>query len=98
MPRLAARQLSPGYHERPVVHDLDLQVEKGEVVALLGPNGAGKTTTLLALAGELKPLSGEVLFDDKPTKAPLHRRARAGLAFVTEERSVFMPLTAAENL
>src|SRR5581483_9818736 len=79
-------------------HDLDLAVESGEVVALLGPNGAGKTTTLLALAGELKPLSGEVVFDGKATRAGLYRRARAGLAFVTEERSVFMPLTAAENL
>ena len=68
------------------------------MVGLLGANGAGKTTTLLTLAGELPLLSGEVLLDGTPTKAPLHRRARQGLTFVTEEKSVFMGLTARDNL
>ena len=70
----------------------------GEVVALIGPNGAGKTTTLLTLAGELPAISGEVVFRGAGTKAPLFRRARRGMGFVTEERSVFMKLTAEENL
>jgi branched-chain amino acid transport system ATP-binding protein len=81
-----------------VVSDLDLRVDAGEVVALIGPNGAGKTTTLLTLAGELPPISGEVMFRGAPTKAPLFRRARRGLGFVTEERSVFMRLSTADNL
>ncbi len=69
---LAARGLSAGYAGQPVVHDLDLTVEAGEVVCLLGPNGAGKTTTLLALSGELAPLGGEVEFDGETTRAPLY--------------------------
>jgi branched-chain amino acid transport system ATP-binding protein len=81
-----------------VVHDVDLRVGAGEVVALIGPNGAGKTTTLLTLAGELPPISGEVRFRGAATKAPLFRRARRGLGFVTEERSVFMRLSTADNL
>jgi branched-chain amino acid transport system ATP-binding protein len=81
-----------------VVRDLDLHVEPGEVVALIGPNGAGKTTTLLTIAGELPAISGDVVFRGAPTKAPLFRRARRGLGFVTEERSVFMALSAEENL
>ncbi|MEX0665884.1 MAG: ATP-binding cassette domain-containing protein [Acidimicrobiia bacterium] len=81
-----------------VVRDVDLHVEPGEVVALIGPNGAGKTTTLLTLAGELPPIDGEVLLHGVGTKAPLFRRAQRGMGFVTEERSVFMRLTAAENL
>jgi branched-chain amino acid transport system ATP-binding protein len=81
-----------------VVRDLDLEVAAGEVVALIGPNGAGKTTTLLTLAGELPPVAGTVRFRDDAKNAPLFRRARRGLAFVTEERSVFMGLSAAENL
>jgi branched-chain amino acid transport system ATP-binding protein len=81
-----------------VVRDLDLRVDAGEVVALIGPNGAGKTTTLLTLAGELPPIRGEVAFDGAPTKAPLFKRARRGLGFVTEERSVFMGLSTADNL
>jgi branched-chain amino acid transport system ATP-binding protein len=80
------------------VHDLDLEVHAGEVVALLGPNGAGKTTTLLALAGELPLLSGEVAIDGEVTRAPLHRRAQRGLMFVTEEKSVFMGLSTRDNL
>jgi branched-chain amino acid transport system ATP-binding protein len=95
---LSARGMSAGYHKHPVVVGIDLEVRAGEVVALLGPNGAGKTTTLLALSGELPPLEGEVTFRGEPATAPLHRRARNGLAFVTEERSVFPQLTAGENL
>jgi branched-chain amino acid transport system ATP-binding protein len=95
---LEARGLSAGYGSLAAVRDLDLRVEAGEIVALLGPNGAGKTTTLKTLAGALSPLAGEVLWKGRPTRAPIHRRARQGLAYVPEERSVFMDLTAAENL
>ena len=97
-PLLECRALAAGYGAVAVVRDIDLHVEPGEVVALIGPNGAGKTTTLLTLAGELPAISGEVVFRGVVTKAPLFRRARRGMGFVTEERSVFMALTAQENL
>lgn len=97
-PILGARGLSVGYGAMPVVHELDLEIWPGEVVALLGVNGAGKTTTVRALAGELKPLAGEVWFKGQKTSAPLHRRARNGLRYITEERSVFMGLSTADNL
>lgn len=97
-PVLESRGLTVGYGAQPVVHDVDIVVHKGEVVALLGPNGAGKTTTLLALAGELPLLRGEVRLDGVVTEAPLHRRARRGLAFVMEERAVFKKLSALDNL
>ena len=95
---LEARGLSTGYAGQPVVHDLDLTVNAGEVVCLLGPNGAGKTTTMLALSGELPIIAGEVLFDGRRTTSPLHRRARAGLSYVTEERSVFKGMSLRDNL
>ena len=97
-PVLEARGLSAGYGSLAAVRDLDLHVERGEVVALLGPNGAGKSTTLKTLAGALKPLAGEVCWKGAVTTAPMHRRALGGLAYVPETRSVFMGLTAAENL
>jgi branched-chain amino acid transport system ATP-binding protein len=97
-PVLEARRITAGYGPQPVIHDVDLVVQPGEVVGLLGANGAGKTTTLLALAGELPLLSGEVLLAGAVTTAPLHRRARQGLTFVTEEKSVFMSLSAQDNL
>jgi branched-chain amino acid transport system ATP-binding protein len=98
VPVLEARRMSAGYGPQPVIHDLDLLVEPGEVVGLLGANGAGKTTTLLSLAGELPLLSGQVLLNGTVTTAPLHKRARRGLMFVTEEKSVFMDVTARDNL
>lgn len=95
---LEARGLSCGYGRMSVVRDLDLPVVAGEVAALIGPNGAGKTTTLLTLAGELPPISGEIRWLGHPSDAPMYERCRAGLSFVTEERSVIMKLTAQENL
>jgi branched-chain amino acid transport system ATP-binding protein len=95
---LECRGLAAGYGAVAVVRDLDLHVEPGEVVALIGPNGAGKTTTLLTIAGELPAIAGDIVFRGAPTKAPLFRRARRGMGFVTEERSVFMALSAEENL
>jgi branched-chain amino acid transport system ATP-binding protein len=95
---LEARGVSAGYGPQPVIHEVDLVVAPGEVVGLLGANGAGKTTTLLTLAGELPLLAGEVLLDGAATSAPLFRRARQGLTFVTEEKSVFMGLSTRDNL
>lgn len=95
---LEAQGVSSGYGRVPVVTSLDLQIRSGDVVALVGPNGAGKTTTVRTLAGILNPLEGEVRLAGKATKRPLHVRARQGLAYVSEERSVFMRMTVAENL
>jgi branched-chain amino acid transport system ATP-binding protein len=97
-PAIEARGLAAGYGPQPVIHEIDLEVRPGEVVAMLGANGAGKTTTLLTLAGELPPLAGEVRLDGAVSTAPLHVRSRNGLMFVTEEKSVFMGLTTRENL
>jgi branched-chain amino acid transport system ATP-binding protein len=95
---IAARAMSTGYAGQPVVHDLTFEVQPGEVVCLLGPNGAGKTTTMLALAGELPLIAGEIEVDGEVTKAPLHRRARGGMSYVTEERSVFKSMSTRDNL
>ncbi len=97
-PVLEARGLCVGYGTQAIVHDVDIVVHPGEVVALLGPNGAGKTTTMLALAGELPLQAGEVLIDGVATTAPLHRRSKNGMSFVTEERSVFKSLSTVDNL
>jgi len=97
-PVLQAKQMCAGYGAVEVVKDLNLVVHLGEVVALLGVNGAGKTTIVRALSGQLKPSGGEVWFKGCPTTAPLHKRVRDGMRLITEERSVFMGLTTAENL
>jgi branched-chain amino acid transport system ATP-binding protein len=97
-PLLSVQAMTTGYGSQPVIHSLDMEVAAGEIVALLGANGAGKTTTLLALSGELPLMEGEVLLDGVRETRPLHRRARQGLAYVTEERSVFKSLSLMDNL
>ncbi|MFZ0666039.1 MAG: ATP-binding cassette domain-containing protein [Acidimicrobiales bacterium] len=98
VPSLEARGLYAGYHGLPVIHGIDLEVHAGEIVGILGANGAGKTTTLLALAGSLPTGKGEVRIAGSRTSSPLHVRARSGLSFVTEDRSVFMQLSVRDNL
>jgi branched-chain amino acid transport system ATP-binding protein len=95
---LEGRGLTVGYNGVAVARDLDVEVQPGEVVALLGANGAGKTTTLLSLSGYLPTIAGEVRLMGERTDTSPHRRARMGLALVTEERSVFMRLTVKQNL
>ncbi len=92
------RGLVAGYGGVPVVHGLDLQVDAGELVVLLGPNGAGKAPTLRTIAGALSPIAGEIRWRGSPVAEPLHRRARNGTGFVSEERSVFAGLSAEANL
>lgn len=98
MTLLAAHGMSAGYGPVPVVTDLDLHVGEGEIVALLGANGAGKSTTLMSLCGLLPPSSGTVEWLGQPVRSPLHRRARAGLRYVSEERSIVRGLSTLGNL
>jgi branched-chain amino acid transport system ATP-binding protein len=95
---LTCDALTVGYGALAAVRDITLEVRPGEVVALIGPNGAGKTTLLLGIAGVLKPSRGKVYWYGTPLDGPLHRRARAGLGFIGQEKSVIMSLTARENL
>ncbi|MCZ4492492.1 MAG: hypothetical protein QOH30_4120 [Baekduia sp.] len=97
-PALSAQGLTAGYGAMPVIRDVALEVHPGEVVALLGANGAGKTTTLLALSGELPLTAGDVRMEGAGRGASLHRRARNGLSYVTEERSVFKGMSTLDNL
>jgi branched-chain amino acid transport system ATP-binding protein len=95
---LAAVGLTAGYGTVATIHDINLELRPGQIVTLLGPNGAGKTTTLRTLCGGLVPLSGAVLMDGRPTRAPVHKRARQGIAYVPEERSIFRSLSCRDNL
>ena len=96
---LECEQLYAGYDGVRVVHDLNLEVKEGEVVALFGPNGAGKTTTLLTLSGITRSLAGSVRIGGRPVPGGRpHVAARNGLAFVPDDRSLFRGLSARENL
>ena len=91
--------LCAGYGAAQVLHDVDLTVRRGEVVALMGRNGAGKSTLLKATMGLLARRSGRVRFCGQDiTQWPAYLAARQGLGYVPEERRIFADLTVRENL
>ncbi|CAB4794202.1 MAG: ATP-binding cassette domain-containing protein [Actinobacteria bacterium] len=99
MALLEIDDLCTGYNGVPVVRNLNLAVNEGEIVALLGPNGAGKTTTLLTTSALNPILSGDIRVLGKSVKGRrAHMIAREGLAHVPEDRSLFFQLTVRENL
>ncbi|MDA0159063.1 ABC transporter ATP-binding protein [Solirubrobacter ginsenosidimutans] len=96
---LRVESLDAGYQGSPVVRDLSLHVDRGEVVALLGPNGAGKTTTLGTIAGLLPCIGGAVKLDGEDIGGVrAYKLARRGISLVPEGRSLFFGLTVREHL
>ena len=96
---LATQKLVKTYHGRRVVDGVSVSVSAGEIVGLLGPNGAGKTTMFNMVVGLVKPDEGAVKFAGRDiTRLPMHRRARLGIGYLTQEPSVFRKLTVEENI
>ncbi|MBP2327039.1 branched-chain amino acid transport system ATP-binding protein [Kibdelosporangium banguiense] len=96
---LTLEKLCAGYGRLQVVHDLDLTVGEGELVALVGANGAGKTTTLRAIGCLIRRTSGTTTFlGDRIDRLRPHEVTRRGLVHVPEGRQLFGPLTVEENL
>ncbi len=91
--------VSAGYDGLQILHDVDLHVDEGEIVALIGANGAGKTTALRTISGLVRPTTGTITFDGQTlsTMEP-HHIVRAGLVHVPENRELFGGLTVRENL
>src|SRR6266567_5210174 len=96
---LVTEKLVKEYRRRRVVNGISITVAAGEIVGLLGPNGAGKTTTFNMVVGVVKPEAGQVRFQDRDiTRLPMHKRARLGIGYLTQEPSVFRKLTVEENI
>ena len=96
---LHVRGLHAGHGGLAVVRDIDLNVQRGQVVALLGPNGAGKTTILQTIAGLLPAISGEItVVGQSPSVRRPYLAARHGLAYVPDSRCLFLSLTVRQNL
>jgi branched-chain amino acid transport system ATP-binding protein len=87
------------YGESHILHGVDFEVSRGEVVALLGRNGAGRTTTLKALLGLVGRRTGSVTINGQEAIGlPPHRIARLGVGYCPEERGIYASLSAEENL
>lgn len=96
---LETQNLVKEYRGRRVVNGVSVHVGAGEIVGLLGPNGAGKTTTFNMVVGVVRPDEGTVTFQGhQVTRLPMHRRARLGVGYLTQEPSVFRKLTVEQNI
>ena len=96
---LRAEHLVKRYRGRAVVHDVSLEVHRGEVVGLLGPNGAGKTTCFYMVVGLVPADGGKITVDEHDlTRANMHRRARLGLGYLPQEASIFRRLSVQDNV
>jgi lipopolysaccharide export system ATP-binding protein len=96
---LEARGLVKKYRRRPVVNDVALRLQQGEIVGLLGPNGAGKTTTFYMIVGLIQPLAGHILLDGVDiTNMPMYQRSRKGIGYLSQEPSIFRKLSVEDNI
>ena len=96
---LEVKNLNAWYGEAQALHDVSLRVGEGEVVTLVGRNGAGKTTLVRSLIGLHRQVEGSVeLLGRQMVGVPAHKRARAGMGWVQDDRGVYANLSVEENL
>ena len=96
---LSVEKILVRYDSITALHEISINVQEGELIALVGANGAGKSTTLSTIAGNLKPISGTIIFQEQSIagRSP-EQIIRSGIAMVPEGREIFSSLTVEENL
>jgi len=96
---LKVEDITAGYTEVEILHDVHIQVKSDEIVSVIGPNGAGKSTLLKAIFGILKPKKGHIILkDEEITGLKPDRVARRGISYVPQVNNVFPSLAIQENL
>ena len=96
---LTVNNIGKRFKKRPVVREISLDLQRGEVVGLLGPNGAGKTTCFYIITGLIMPDHGQIVLDGNDiTNLPMYRRSRMGIGYLPQEASIFRGLTVENNI
>ncbi|AWX93308.1 LPS export ABC transporter ATP-binding protein [Paracoccus mutanolyticus] len=95
---LRVRGLRKSYRNRPVIRDVALGLDRGEVVALLGPNGSGKTTCFYAWPAWSHPIRDGQIDGRDATRLPMYRRAQMGIGYLPQEMSIFRGLSVEQNI
>lgn len=99
MTLLSLSDVTVGYEATPVLREVDLSVERGEIVGVMGKNGVGKTTLMKTLIGLLEPWEGQVVYDGADVTAQsADERAREGIGYIPQGRDVFPDLTVEQNI
>ena len=99
MHSLEIKGIKKSYNGKPVVTDITLNINSGEIVGLLGPNGAGKTTSFYMILGLIHPDAGDIYLDgENLSNAPMYKRARKGIGYLPQEASIFRKLKVEDNI
>ena len=103
-PYVSLEKLSAGYGRMQILHEIDLRVGRKQSLCLIGPNGAGKSTVLHAIFGFNNIFSGRILIGsgdsqfDVTTLSPNQKLAKAGVAYILQDKSIFFFFSVEENL
>jgi branched-chain amino acid transport system ATP-binding protein len=99
-PFLSINNLKAGYGKMEILHDFNFKIAKGQSLCLIGPNGAGKSTVLHSIFGFTNIFSGSIIVDgqDVTKLTPSKKLAKAGIAYILQDKSVFPQMTVEENL
>ena len=96
---LSLNKITKSIKKKPIIRNISINVQKGQIVGLLGPNGAGKTTAFHILVGLIKPDSGEILLNGKKiTKLPIFERGNLGISYLPQEPSIFRGMNVEDNI
>ena len=96
---LIINKISKSIGKKPIVRDISLNIQKGEIVGLLGPNGAGKTTTFHMIVGLIKPDTGTIHVDKtNVSNLPIYLRGQKGISYLPQEASIFRGMNVEDNL
>ena len=91
--------VTAAYDRTPILRDVDLAVERGEIVGVMGKNGVGKTTLMKTVMGLLEPSGGTIRYDGQDvTHDSADERARTGIGYIPQGRDVFPKLTVEQNI
>ena len=97
-PVLQIKSLSKSFNGRPILKKIDLELYPGEIIGLIGPNGSGISTLYGSIIGQYKVDGGTIFLSQKDiTSKPIHERAKLGIAYLSQYRSVF-DMTVLDNL
>ena len=96
---LVINNISKTYGNKQVVRDINISINRGQIVGLLGPNGAGKTTTFYIIVGLVKPDRGSIFFDKlEVSNFPIYMRGKMGISYLPQEASIFRGMNVEDNL
>ncbi len=99
MEKIQALNIKKSFGKRQILHDVSIEVNRGEIVALLGPNGSGKTSLFYIISGLIYAEGGKIILNDEDvTLFPMYKRAQMGIGYLPQDNSIFRKMSVEDNI